>query len=33
VRASEIVLRDSMKGQTGAELLAKGVAEVKAKLN
>jgi F-type H+-transporting ATPase subunit b len=33
VRASEIVLRDSMKGRGGAELLAKGVAEVKAKLN
>lgn len=33
VRASEIVLRDSMKGQGGAELLAKGVAEVKTKLN
>jgi F-type H+-transporting ATPase subunit b len=33
IRASEIVLRDSMKGQGGTELLAKGVAEVKAKLN
>jgi F-type H+-transporting ATPase subunit b len=33
VRASEIVLRDRMKGPGGTELLAKGVAEVKAKLN
>jgi F-type H+-transporting ATPase subunit b len=33
VRAAEIVLRESMKGPAGADLLAKGVAEVKAKLN
>lgn len=33
VRASETVLRDTMKGQTAADLLARSVAEVKAKLN